>query len=338
MRFLSFGVCHSVAKLCARWASVRFRRTRSSSFRCFEIYNLSRMLSSYLPNRYISTANVHHHTRLEGPCRATDDRYAASKRLFPARHRRASRALCALRPASCAPRALHVPRDSVVYSGCSPPNGARLTRSTPRIPRTLPTLARKRGERKVAFSAILRHRAKPPPPRIGTLSDIRKFAIRNTPTRTSTAPDHRNFERGSPIRCVSVRIILCVHCKKLVAQTPRRPSFYSLCPCASRARKSFVSGHGTAFWHELDPLRCRVYPAEFADLGFFCRICFVATGEERNPCQNAVSWPEIDKIRARAQRTTKLEVFPSPTFLRILLPAPQQRGKPGARSRSINPG
>ena len=178
----------------------------------------------------------------------------------------------------------------------------------------------------------------PPPPRIGTLSDIRKFVIRNTPTRTSTAPDHRNFERGSPIRCVSVRIILCVHCKKLVAQTPRRPSFYSLCPCASRARKSFVSGHGTAFWHELDPLRCRVYPAEFADLGFFCRICFVATGEERNPCQNAVSWPEIDKIRARAQRTTKLEVFPSPTFLRILLPAPQQRGKPGARSRSINPG
>ena len=64
----------------------------------------------------------------------------------------------------------------------------------------------------------------------------------------------------------------------------------------------------------------------FADLGFFCRICFIATGEERNPCQNAVSWPEIDKIRARAQRTTKFEAFPSPTFLRILLPAPQQRG------------
>ena len=226
MRFLSFGVCHSVAKLCARWASVRFRRTRSSSFRCFEIYNLSRMLSSYLPNRYISTANVHHHTRLEGPYRA--DGRSLRGQQTPVSGATPPRIAGALRPApraSCTPRALHVPRDSVVYSGCSPPNGARLTRSTPRIPRTLPTLARKRGERKAAFSAILRHRAKPPPPRIGTLSDIRKFAIRNTPTRTSTAPDHRNFERGSPIRCVSVRIILCVHCKKLVAQTPRRPFF-----------------------------------------------------------------------------------------------------------------
>ena len=226
--------------------------------------------------------------------------------------------------ASCTPRALHVPRNSAVYSGCSPPNGARLTRSTPRIPRTLPTLARKRGERKAALSAILRHRAKTP--RIDALSDIRKFVIRNTPTRTSTAPDHRNFERGSPIRCVSVRIILHAHCKKLVPQTPRTPSFYSLCPCAPRARKSSVSGHGTAFWHGLDPFRCHIYLAEFADLGFFCRTCFVATGEERNPCQNAVPWPEIDKIHARAQRTTKLEAFPSPTFLRILLPAPQQRG------------
>lgn len=72
-----------------------------------------------------------------------------------------------------------------------------------------------------------------PPPRIGTLSDIRKFVIRNTPTRTSIAPDHRNFERGSPIRCVSVRIILCAHCKKLVAQTPRRP-FFLLSPMSMR--------------------------------------------------------------------------------------------------------
>lgn len=165
MRFLSFGVCHSVAKLCARWASVRFRRTRSSSFRCFGIYNLSRMLSSYLPNRYISTANVHHHTRLEGPYRA--DGRSLRGQQTPVSGATPPRIAGALRPApraSCTPRALHVPRDSVVYSGCSPPNGARLTRSTPRIPRTLPTLARKRGERKAAFSAILRHRAKPPPP------------------------------------------------------------------------------------------------------------------------------------------------------------------------------
>ena len=118
----------------------------------------------------------------------------------------------------------------------------------------------------------------------------------------------------------------CASIAKLVPQTPRTPSFYSLCPCAPRARKSSVSGHGTAFWHGLDPFRCHIYLAEFADLGFFCRTCFVATGEERNPCQNAVPWPEIDKIHARAQRTTKLEAFPSPTFLRILLPAPQQRG------------
>lgn len=72
-----------------------------------------------------------------------------------------------------------------------------------------------------------------PPPWIGTLFDIRKFVIRNTPTRTSIAPDHRNFERGSPIRCVSVRIILCAHCKKLVAQTPRRP-FFLLSPMSMR--------------------------------------------------------------------------------------------------------
>ena len=71
------------------------------------------------------------------------------------------------------------------------------------------------------------------------LSDIRKFVIRNTPTRTSTAPDHRNFERGSPIRCVSVRIILHAHCKKLVPQTPRTFFLFPMSmrtPCKKKLR------------------------------------------------------------------------------------------------------
>lgn len=237
MRFLSFGVCHSVAKLCARWASVRFRRTRSSSFRCFGIYNLSRMLSSYLPNRYISTANVHHHTRLEGPYRA--DGRSLRGQQTPVSGATPPRIAGALRPApraSCTPRALHVPRDSVVYSGCSPPNGARLTRSTPRIPRTLPTLARKRGERKAAFSAILRHRAKPPPPgsarsptSASSLSAIHQPELRLPPIIAISRGVHQFAAFPSASSCASIAKSL----------SPKRredlSSFHLLCPCASRA-------------------------------------------------------------------------------------------------------
>ena len=70
-------------------------------------------------------------------------------------------------------------------------------------------------------------------------------------------------------------------------------------PVVSRAGKTSISGHQTAFWHAPTLLWRALACADSADLGFCCARAFLSLKVGWVPCQNAVWWPEIAGARAR---------------------------------------
>ena len=89
-------------------------------------------------------------------------------------------------------------------------------------------------------------------------------------------------------------------------------------PVVSRAGKTSISGHQTAFWHAPTLLWRALACADSADLGFRCERSSFSVGKRRIPCQNAVPWP---KIRISAAWRSSADAFSSVSFASGVLAA-----------------